>query len=95
MVKVGAVNADDHKELAGRYGVQGFPTIKIFGANKNKPEDFNGGRTAQGLVDAALQAIKTKVKSSLGGSGGGSSGSSSSNEVFIFIILNLILQDSE
>ena len=75
VVKVGAVNADDHKDLGGRYGVRGFPTIKIFGANKNKPEDFNGARTAQGLVDAALQAAKAKVKASLGG------GSSSSEQV--------------
>jgi protein disulfide-isomerase A6 len=67
VVKVGAVNADDHKDLGGRYGVRGFPTLKIFGANKNKPEDYNGARTAQGLVDAALQAVKSKVKASLGG----------------------------
>jgi protein disulfide-isomerase A6 len=43
-VKVGAVNADDHKQLAGRFGVQGFPTIKIFGLNKNQPEDYQGKR---------------------------------------------------
>ena len=39
---VGAVDADQHKSLGGRFGVQGFPTIKIFGANKNKPTDYNG-----------------------------------------------------
>lgn len=37
-----AVNADDHGSLGSQYGVQGFPTIKIFGANKNSPEDYNG-----------------------------------------------------
>ena len=46
-VKVGAVNADEHRSLGGQYGVQGFPTIKIFGLNKNKPEDYNGGRDAK------------------------------------------------
>uniref|UniRef100_A0A1B6H6N6 protein disulfide-isomerase n=1 Tax=Homalodisca liturata TaxID=320908 RepID=A0A1B6H6N6_9HEMI len=75
VVKVGAVNADEHKSLGGRFGVRGFPTVKIFGANKNKPEDYNGGRTAQGLVDAAVSAAKSKVYAQLGGksSGGGSS----------------------
>ena len=34
VVNVGAVDADSHKQLAGQYGVTGFPTIKIFGANK-------------------------------------------------------------
>lgn len=67
VVKVGAVNADDHKELGGKYGVRGFPTIKIFGANKNKPEDYNGDRTAQGIVDSALSAARSKVNAQLGG----------------------------
>lgn len=42
VVKVGAVDADQHKSLGGQYGVRGFPTIKIFGANKHKPEDYQG-----------------------------------------------------
>lgn len=84
VVKVGAVNADDHKSLGGQFNVKGFPTIKIFGANKKSPSDFNGQRTAQGIVDAALNEVKNKVKASMsgGGSGGGSSGGSgSSNDV--------------
>ncbi len=40
-VGVGGVNCDDHKSLCGQFGVQGFPTIKIFGANKNRPQDYN------------------------------------------------------
>lgn len=42
IVKVGAVDADQHNSMGGQYGVRGFPTIKIFGANKNKPEDYQG-----------------------------------------------------
>ncbi|KAL1493200.1 hypothetical protein ABEB36_011300 [Hypothenemus hampei] len=78
IVKVGAVNADEHKELAGRYEVRGFPTIKIFGTNKYKPEDYQGARNAEGLVNAGLSAAKTKAKSALNG-GSSSSGSSSSD----------------
>lgn len=47
LCQIGAVNADDHKSLGGQYQVQGFPTIKIFGLNKNKPEDYQGERTAK------------------------------------------------
>ena len=36
------MNADEHQQLGGRYGVKGFPIIKIFGANKNKPTDYQG-----------------------------------------------------
>jgi len=80
VVKMGAVNADEHRSLGGQFGVQGFPTIKIFGANKKKPEDYNGQRTAQGFIDAGLAAAKKLVNAQLGGkSGGGGGGGSSSN----------------
>ncbi|XP_057656331.1 protein disulfide-isomerase A6 homolog [Diorhabda carinulata] len=72
IIKVGAVDTDEHKELGGQYGVRGFPTIKIFGSDKRKPEDYNGGRTAKDIVEAALKAAKAKVKAKLG-LGGGSS----------------------
>ncbi|KAK5639052.1 hypothetical protein RI129_011544 [Pyrocoelia pectoralis] len=78
-----AANAlkDEHNSLGGRYEVRGFPTIKIFGANKNKPEDYNGQRTAQGLVDGAMGAVRSKVNANLGGKSGGSgSGSKSFSE---------------
>jgi len=42
IVRLGAVNADEHKQLGGQYGVRGFPSIKIFGTNKNSPSDYNG-----------------------------------------------------
>ncbi|KAB1267270.1 Protein disulfide-isomerase A6 [Camelus dromedarius] len=71
VVKVGAVDADKHQSLGGQYGVQGFPTIKIFGSNKNRPEDYQGGRTSEAIVDAALSALRQLVKDRLGGRGGG------------------------
>ncbi|MFT7813345.1 protein disulfide-isomerase A6 [Arapaima gigas] len=72
IVKVGAVDADQHKSLGSQYGIRGFPTIKIFGANKNKPEDYQGGRTSQAIVDAAMNALRSLVKDRLGGKSGGS-----------------------
>lgn len=79
VVKVGAVDADQDKSLAGQYGVRGFPTVKIFGANKNSPTDFNGGRTAEGVASAGLQELKKVVDQRLGkktSSGGGGKGKS-------------------
>lgn len=73
--------------MGGRFGVRGFPTIKIFGSNKNKPEDYNGGRTAQGLLEAALSAAKTKIYAQLGGKAGGSSSSKVPVKTFYFWIL--------
>lgn len=42
VVKVGAVDADQHQSLGGQYGVRGFPTIKIFGLDKKSPTDYQG-----------------------------------------------------
>lgn len=89
VVKVGAVNADEHRDIGGQYGVRGFPTIKIFGLDKTKPEDFQGDRSAQGIVDKALKAAKDKVHAQLsgrkgktsGGGGGGNSGGSGESDV--------------
>lgn len=76
VAKVGAVNADEHRSIGGQYGVKGFPTIKIFGANKKSPTDYNNQRTAQAIADAALAEAKKKVTEKLSGRSG-SSGSSS------------------
>lgn len=71
VVKVGAVDADQHKSLGGQYGIRGFPTIKVFGANKNSPEEYQGGRSSQAIVDGALNALKSLVKDRLSGKSGG------------------------
>ncbi|XP_078094204.1 protein disulfide-isomerase A6 isoform X2 [Mustelus asterias] len=73
IVKVGAVDADKHQSLGGQYGVQGFPTIKLFGLNKNKPDDYNGARSAQGITDAAINTLRSIVRDRLGGKAGSSS----------------------
>lgn len=66
VVKVGAVDADKHQSLGGQYGVQGFPTIKIFGSNKNRPEDFQG----KGLAASVLWlAFSLEQVGGLGGNG--------------------------
>ena len=42
IAKVGAVDMTQHQSVGQPYNVQGFPTLKIFGADKKKPTDFNG-----------------------------------------------------
>ena len=81
---------DQHQSVGGPYGIKGFPTIKIFGSNKNSPSDYNGQRTAQGIVDSAINELKKLANDRLGGksssssgsgSGSGSSGSGNSKDV--------------
>jgi protein disulfide-isomerase A6 len=83
VVKVVAVDATAGGEkLAGQYGVQGFPTLKVFGADKKKPVDYQGQRTSDAIVAEGMRAANQLVKDrkkgktapSSSGSGSGSSG---------------------
>src|ERR1700694_1451828 len=66
VVKIGAVDADTHKSFGQQYGISGFPTIKIFGNNKRAPTDYQGGRTADAIVEQALNQLKTIANERLG-----------------------------
>jgi len=43
-VVIAKVDADKYKDLAGRYDVTGFPTLKFFPKRDKNPEAYNGGR---------------------------------------------------
>lgn len=68
LAQVVAVNCDDEssKDFCGSLGVKGFPTLKIIKPSKKpgKPsvEDYQGPRTASGIVDAVKSAIPNSVK---------------------------------
>jgi protein disulfide-isomerase A6 len=49
-VVIASVDADANKDLAQRFGVTGFPTLKYFPKGKTEPEDYSGGRTADDVV---------------------------------------------
>ena len=49
-VHVGAVDCTSHESLCGQFGVQGFRTLKFFGAQKEEPEDYSGARDAASIV---------------------------------------------
>lgn len=55
---MGAVDADSHQALAKKYGVSGYPTLKIFTGSKHTP--YQGQRTAEAFVDAGIKAAKEK-----------------------------------
>ena len=67
VVRLGAVDADGAgRSLGSQYGVSGFPTIKVFGANKKSPTNYDGGRKAPEIVAYALKAATKLVEDRLG-----------------------------
>jgi protein disulfide-isomerase A6 len=74
IVRFGAVNCDDeaNKPLCGKYGVQGFPTIKVFAASapgekkkKSAVSDYQQGRTAADLARFANSLVDSSLPSGL------------------------------
>ena len=63
VVRVGAVNADEHREIASQYGIKGFPTIKYWrmGDKKSGPQDYQQARTLKALQSAALAEVNSKA----------------------------------
>jgi protein disulfide-isomerase A6 len=68
IAKVAAVNCDEemNKPFCGQMGVQGFPTLKIVRPSKKpgKPtvEDYQGERSAKGIVNAVKDKVPNSVK---------------------------------
>ncbi|WRX11282.1 Thioredoxin domain - like 3 [Theobroma cacao] len=60
-VKLGHVDCDSEKSLMSRFNVQGFPTILVFGADKDSPIPYEGARTASAIESFALEQLETNV----------------------------------
>jgi protein disulfide-isomerase A6 len=70
LAKLVAVDCDDasNRALCSKYGVQGFPTVKIFSAGKKgMPTDYHGERTWKGIVDTVTPMIPARYVYKIGG----------------------------
>ena len=63
-VQIAKVDADAEKSLGKRFGVQGFPTIKFFDGQSDKPTEYNGGRDLAALTAFITEktGVRTKKK---------------------------------
>lgn len=55
------MDATEHKEVPGRFGVKGYPSIKFFPGGKKDDSvaiDYDGARNAMGMSDWALEKTK-------------------------------------
>jgi len=60
-VTIAKVDADAHKDLGRRFGVQGFPTLKWFDGKSDTPSDYSSGRDLESLSSFITE--KTGLKS--------------------------------
>ena len=86
---------DAHQSVGQPYGISGFPTIKFFGNDKQKPIDYQSGRDADSIrkwaLDQSVKQVNARVKgggsksggSSSSGGSGGSGGAASDKDVIV------------
>jgi protein disulfide-isomerase A1 len=65
--KLASVDCIEHKELCNKYGVRGFPTIKLFRSGGKAPVDYDQARKADAIVSymkkqqqPAVRELKTE-----------------------------------
>jgi len=61
LVKVDAT-ADENKEVADKYGVKGYPTLKLFRGGSTEATDYNGPRDTEGIVSYLLKQAGAATK---------------------------------
>eukprot|EP01060_Flectonema_neradi_P019587 TRINITY_DN267_c0_g1_i1.p1 TRINITY_DN267_c0_g1~~TRINITY_DN267_c0_g1_i1.p1 ORF type:complete len:192 (+),score=50.45 TRINITY_DN267_c0_g1_i1:57-632(+) len=62
-VIIGDVDATIHGDLASKYGVSGYPTLKVFTQEKGtEPEDYSGGRSFEDLDAFVKESLLIKCK---------------------------------
>lgn len=58
------MDATENQIKAGQYGVQGYPTIKMFSSGKKDSDsvsEYTGGRTASEIVTWALDKVTENI----------------------------------
>eukprot|EP00163_Fabomonas_tropica_P012805 TRINITY_DN2416_c0_g1_i1.p2 TRINITY_DN2416_c0_g1~~TRINITY_DN2416_c0_g1_i1.p2 ORF type:complete len:181 (-),score=64.07 TRINITY_DN2416_c0_g1_i1:97-639(-) len=63
------INADEHRDIGSRYGIRGFPTIKLFAPGGVNPIEYEGVRTADAM--GAWVAEKSGVAAGASGAAAG------------------------
>ncbi|GAC97892.1 hypothetical protein PHSY_005480 [Pseudozyma hubeiensis SY62] len=65
VVKLASIDCDDdkNKPTCGKYGIQGFPTLKLFPPTKKRlPKDYQGPRSAKDIAAYMVDALPLGAK---------------------------------
>lgn len=61
-VTIAKVNADTHKDIGKKYGIQGFPTLKWFDGKSETPIDYKSGRDLDSLAGYISEKTGLKMR---------------------------------
>lgn len=54
------MDADEYESFADKFGVETYPTIKIFGKDKNSPITYDGDNDAEKLIEAVKKIANSE-----------------------------------
>ena len=63
--KIAAIDASNEKQIGGRYGIRGYPTVKFFGLDKKNPEEYNQARSSEAIINFMFEKARNIVDSRL------------------------------
>ena len=61
VVRVGAVDATEQGEIAGSYGIHGYPSILFFGQDKASPKRYESAREAADIAKFCIDEVEYMV----------------------------------
>lgn len=62
IAKVGAINAEKYNNFTTEHNIAGYPTIRIYGKDKDEdPEEYIGKRTTKDLCRAIIREMKRSI----------------------------------
>ena len=61
-IVIAAIDASTYQDIGTKYEVQGFPTIKYFAKGGTTAAEYDGGRTADTIIDWVNKKVGTNKK---------------------------------
>lgn len=61
-ISIAKVDADAHKDLGRRFGVQGFPTLKYFDGKSETPVNYEGARDLESITKFITEKSGVKTR---------------------------------
>mmetsp|Transcript_8675 Transcript_8675/g.8674 ORF Transcript_8675/g.8674 Transcript_8675/m.8674 type:complete len:119 (-) Transcript_8675:746-1102(-) len=58
IAKLGAIDMTKDYILGQTYEIKKYPTFKVFSANKNKPRDYTGEKSAKSFISFVLRQLE-------------------------------------
>ena len=58
--------------MGAKYNIKGFPTVLLFGSRKEQPNQFNGQRNVDGVINYVFDQMRSLVEKRKNPSGKGS-----------------------